>query len=145
MSLALAILRCAMIEYEVGHLGELVGFMVRHMDDVFRTYAVSDGAEEKQVSECFEKVAVGYPPHTLVLHVEPVSESQRFLKLMVNTAGGKFSCRLWNHVARALGGGERMLLQMPGAGGGTTKRDRLSLLVGAVYRIVQGCYTEGYR
>ena len=34
-----------------------------------------------------------------------------------------------------------MLLRMPGVGGGTTKRDRLSLLVGTVYRMVQGCYT----
>ena len=34
-----------------------------------------------------------------------------------------------------------MLLRMPGVGGGTTKRDRLSLLVGAVYRMVQGCHT----
>ena len=34
-----------------------------------------------------------------------------------------------------------MLLRMPGVGGGTTKRVRLSLLVGAVYRMVQGCYT----
>ena len=30
---------------------------------------------------------------------------------------------------------------MPGVGGGTTKRGRLSLLVGTVYRMVQGCYT----
>ena len=34
-----------------------------------------------------------------------------------------------------------MLLRMPGVGGGTTKRDRLSLLIGAVHRMVQGCYT----
>ena len=34
-----------------------------------------------------------------------------------------------------------MLLRMPGVGGGTTERDRLSLLVGTVYRMVQGCYT----
>ena len=34
-----------------------------------------------------------------------------------------------------------MLLRMPGAGGGTTKRDRLRLLVGAVYGMVQDCYT----
>ena len=34
-----------------------------------------------------------------------------------------------------------MLLRMPSVGGGTTKNDRLSLLVGAVYRMVQGCYT----
>ena len=34
-----------------------------------------------------------------------------------------------------------MLLRMPGVGGGTTKRDRLSLLVGAVYRMVHGCFT----
>ena len=31
-------------------------------------------------------------------------------------------------------------LTMPGVGGCTTKRDRLSLLVDAVYRMVQGCY-----
>ena len=86
MSPALAILCCGMIEYEMGHLGELVGFMVRYMDDVFGIYAVSDDAEEKQVSEYFEKVAVGYPP-PLVLNVEPVSDSHRFLELMVITAG----------------------------------------------------------
>ena len=34
-----------------------------------------------------------------------------------------------------------MLLRMPSVGGGTTKRDRMGLLVGAVYRMVQGCYT----
>ena len=34
-----------------------------------------------------------------------------------------------------------MLLRMPSVGGGTSKRERLSLLVGAVYRMVQGCYT----
>ena len=34
-----------------------------------------------------------------------------------------------------------MLLRMPGVGGGTTKRVRLSLLVGAVYRMVHGCFT----
>ena len=33
-----------------------------------------------------------------------------------------------------------MLLRMTGVCGGTTKRDRRSLLVGAVYRMVQGCY-----
>ena len=30
---------------------------------------------------------------------------------------------------------------MPSVGGGTTKKDRLSLLVGAVYRMLQGCDT----
>ena len=34
-----------------------------------------------------------------------------------------------------------MLLRMAGVGGGTTKRGRLSLLVGAVCRMVQGCHT----
>ena len=122
------------------HLGELVGFVVRCMDDVFVIYAVSNDAEEKQVSEYFEKVAVSYPP-PLVLNVEPVSDSHRLLELMINTAGGNFSCRLWNPVVQALRGGERMLLRMPGVGGGTTKRDRLCLLVGAVYRMVQGYFT----
>ena len=76
-----------------------------------------------------------------MLNVEPVSDSRLFLELMANTAGGNFSCRLWNPVVQALRGGERILLRMPGVGGGTTKRDRLSLLVGDVYRMVQGCYT----
>ena len=34
-----------------------------------------------------------------------------------------------------------MLLRMLSAGGGTTIKDRLSLMVGTVYRMVQGCYT----
>jgi hypothetical protein len=76
-----------------------------------------------------------------VLNVEPVSDSHWFLELVINTAGGSFSCHLWNPVVQALRGGDRMLLQMPGVGGGTTKRDSLSLLVGAVYRMMQGCLT----
>ena len=137
---ALAILCCGMIEFEMEHLGGLVEFVVRYMDTAFDIYAVSDNAEEKQVSEYFGKVAVSYPP-PLVLNVEPVSDSHRFLELMINTAEGSFSCRLWNPVVQALRGGEQMLLRMPGVGGGTTKRDRLSLLVGAVCRMVQGCFT----
>ena len=101
---------------------------------------MSNDAEEKQVSEYFGRVAVSYPP-TLVLNVAPVSDSHRFVELMVNTAGGDFSCLLWNPVVQALRGGDRMLLRMPSEGGGTTKRDRLSLMVGAVCRVMQGCYT----
>ena len=92
-------------------------------------------------SEYFGKVAMSYPP-PLVLNVEPVSDSHRFLEVMINTAGGSFSCRLWNPVVQALRGGDRMLLRMPGVGEGTTKRNRMSLLVGAVYRMVQGCFTS---
>ena len=61
---------------------------------------------------------------------------------MVNAAGGNLSCHLWKPVVQALRSGEQVLLRMPSVGGGTTKRDRLSLLVGAVYRMVQGCYTS---
>ena len=50
---ALAILRCAMIEYDMEHLGELVGFVVRYMDDAFGIYAVSNDAEEELVREYF--------------------------------------------------------------------------------------------
>ena len=32
---ALAILCCGMIDFEMEHLGGLVGFVVRYMDDVF--------------------------------------------------------------------------------------------------------------
>ena len=110
MSPALAILCsvcCGMVEYEMEHLGGLVGFVVRYMDDVFGIilYAVSNDAEREQVSEYFGRVAASYPP-PLVLTVEPVSDSHRFLELMVNTAGGDFSCRLWNPMVQALRGGE---------------------------------------
>ena len=92
------------------------------------------------MSKYFGKVAVSYPA-PLVLNVEPVSDSHRFLELVINTAGGSFSCHLWNPVVQALRGGDRVLLRMPGVGGGTTKRDRLSLLIGAIYRMMQGCFT----
>ena len=78
---------------------------------MFGIHAVSDDAEEKQVSEYFGKVAVSYPP-PLVLNVEPVSDSHQFLELMINTAGGSLSCRLWNPVVKALRGGDRMLLRI---------------------------------
>ena len=83
-------------------------------------YAVSNDAEEELVSEYFGQVAVSYPPQ-LVLNVEPVLDSHRFLELMhmVNTVGGNFSCRMWNPAVQALRSGERVLLQMPSAGGGT--------------------------
>ena len=48
---------------------------------------------------------MGYPP-PLVLNVEPISDLHRFLELMVNTAGGDFSCRLWNPVVQALRSGD---------------------------------------
>ena len=82
-------------------------------------YAVGTDAEAEQVNKYFGKVAVSYPP-PLVLNVEPVSDSHRFLELVITTAGGHFSCHLWNHVVRALRGGERVLLRMPSVGGGTT-------------------------
>ena len=105
-------------------------------------YAVGDDAEAEQVSKYSQtgKVAVSYPP-PLVLNVVPASDSHWFLELVINTAGGNFSCHLWNPVVRALGGGDRVLLRMTGVSGGTTKRDRLSLLIGAFYRMVQGCFT----
>ena len=90
-------------------------------------YAVGNGAEEEQVSKYLGKVAVSCPP-PLVLNVEPASDSHRFLESVFNTAGGSFSCHLWNPVVQALRGGDRMLLRMPGVGGGATKRDRRSLL-----------------
>ena len=90
MSPALAILRCGIIEHGMEHLGELVWFVVRYMDGVFGIYAVSNDADEEQVSEYFGRVAVRYPP-PLVLNVEPVSDSHRFLELVVNTAGGNLS------------------------------------------------------
>ena len=68
-------------------------------------YAVGDDANEKQVSEYFGKVAVSYLT-PLVLNVEPVLDSHWFLELVINTAGGSFSCHLWNPVVQALRGGD---------------------------------------
>ena len=63
MSPALAILCCGMIEFKMEHLGGLVGFVVRYMDDAFGTYAVGNDAEEEQVSKYCGTVVVSYPPH----------------------------------------------------------------------------------
>ena len=54
LPLALAVLRCGMIEYDMEHLGGLVGFVVRYnvMNDVFGILcAVRNDAEEELVSE----------------------------------------------------------------------------------------------
>ena len=56
--------------------------------------------------EYFGRVAVDYPP-LLVLNVEPVADSHRFLELMVNTAGGNFSYHLWNPAVQALRSGNK--------------------------------------
>ena len=100
MSPALAILFCGMIEFEMEHLGGLVGFVVCYMDDVFGTYAVGNDAEdsEEQVSKYF---GCELTPPPLGLNVEPVSDSHRFLALVINTTGGNFSCHLWNPAVQA--------------------------------------------
>ena len=64
MSPALAILCCAVIEYAMEHLGELVGFVVRCMDDVFDIYGVGNDAEEELVRGYFGVTnSCGLTPH----------------------------------------------------------------------------------
>ena len=52
---ALAILCCAIVANGMEHLGELVGFVVRYMGDVFSIYALSNDADEKLVSEYLDE------------------------------------------------------------------------------------------
>ena len=141
MSPGLAILCCAMVEMEMEQGPEgLIGTVVRFMDDVFGVYAVGNDAEEQLVREYYGGIAVGYPP-PLVLNVEQPADSHRFLELELNTGRGLLQCLLFNPVYSAVTTGGRILQRLPEHGGGTSKRDRLSWIIGTLFRIVYGCLT----
>ena len=115
--------------------------MVRYMDDVFGLYAVHTNSEEEQVNEYFDRVAMSYPP-TLMLNVEAKSNTVRLLELVITVDADRVSCRLWNSVARNTGSGDTVLTRLPMLAGGTNKVGRLSWVVGAIHRIIQGCYGD---
>ena len=101
---------------------------------------VGSGAEEQLVRECYGGIAVCYPP-PLVLNVEPPADLHLFLELELSTGGEALQCQLFNPVYSAVTTGGRILQRLPEHGGGTTKRDRLSWIIGALFRIVYGCRT----
>ena len=59
---------------------------------------------------------------------------------MITLDADKLSCRLWNSVARDTLGGNTVLTRLPMLIGGTNKVGRLSWVVGAIHRVIQGCY-----
>ena len=141
MSPGLAVIALSIMETKMEPGPELVGGMVRYMDDVLGLYAVSTGTEEEQSNKYFERVAVSYPP-PLVLNVEEKSNTLRFLELVITIDADKLSCRLWNSVARDTVGGNTVLTRLPMLIGGTNKVGRLSWVVGAIHRVIQGCYGD---
>ena len=120
---------------------DLTGGMVRYMDDVLGLYAVHTGSEEEQVNTHFERVETSNPP-PLVLNVEAKSNTLRFLELTITINADRLRYRLWNSVARNTGSGDTVLTRLPMLVGGTNKMGRLSWVVGAIHRIIQGCYGD---
>ena len=113
------------------------------VDDVFGLYAVCTGSEEEQVNKYFDRVATSYPPHTLVLNVHVVAKSNtlRFLELVITIDADRLSCCLWNSVARDTGSGDTVLMRLLMLTRGN-KVVRLSWVVDAIHRIIQGCFGD---
>ena len=76
-----------------------------------------------------------------MLNVEEKSNTLRFLELVITIDADKLimSCRLWNSVARNTSSGATVLTRLLMLIGGTNKVGRLSWVVGAIHRILQGC------
>ena len=75
-----------------------------------------------------------------MLNVEAKSNTVRFLELVITTDADRLSCRLWNSAARNTCSGDTVLTRLPMMCGGTNKVGRVSWTVGAIHRIIQGCY-----
>ena len=75
-----------------------------------------------------------------MLNVEARSNTVRFLELVITTDADRLSCRLWNSAARNTCSGDTVLTRLPVICGGTNKVGRMSWVVGAIHRIIQGCY-----
>ena len=73
-----------------------------------------------------------------MLNVEAKSKTVRFVELVITVDADRLSCRLWNSLARNTGSGNTVLTRLPMLMGGTNKVGRLSCIVGAVYRTIQG-------
>ena len=91
------------------------GIWVGWSDDACGLCAVGGDTEGKLA----QAQAVSYPA-PWALSVEPAPDSHRLLELVINTAGGNPSSRLWRPVVQAPKSGERVLQRMLSVGGGTT-------------------------
>ena len=76
-----------------------------------------------------------------MLNVEQPANLHRFLELQLNTEGNALQCQLFNPVYSAVRTRGRVLRRLPEHGDGTTKRDRMSWIVGALFRMAYGCLT----
>ena len=75
-----------------------------------------------------------------MLNVEARSNTVRFLELVITTDADRLSCRLWNSAARNTCSGDTVLTRLSMMCGGTNKVGRVSWIVGAIHRVIQGCY-----
>ena len=90
--------------------------------------------------EHYGMIAVGYPP-PLVLNVEQPANLHRFLELQLNTGREALQCQLFNPVYSAAKAGERVIRRLAEHGGVTSRKDRLSWRIGALFRMIYGCLT----
>ena len=130
-----------MVETKMEPGPDLIGGMLRYMDDVVDLYAVCIRSEEEQVKNDFERVATSYPL-PLVLNVEAKFNTLRFRDPVITINADRLSCRLWNSVARSTGSGDNVRTRLPMLTGGTNKVGGLAWVVGAIHRIIQGCYGD---
>ena len=74
--------------------------------------------------------------------MEKKSNTLRFLELVITIDADNLSYRLWNSAARNTSSGDTVLTRLPMLIGCTNKVGRLSWIVGAIHRILQGCYGD---
>ena len=90
--------------------------------------------------EYYGEVTVGYPSPP-VLNVEQPASPHRVPEPQQNTGRETLQCQLFNAAYSAVKTRGRVLQRLPEHDGGTSKNDRLSWLVGALFRMAYGCLT----
>ena len=139
MSPAMAIIMCAMVETQmlVTAPNDMVGGVMRYMDDVLGIVAVSNAAEETEIRAWFAEVASGYPK-PLILNVEPEADRLRFLELEVLVADCDIYCGIFNTQADALRSGKLALQRVPDALSGSLGPVKKALVIGFIHRAIDG-------
>ena len=137
MSPQLARLYCSTTELAMERppgLEDMVGFVVRYMDDIFAVYAVREGhpADERVVRDWFKVIETSYPD-PLYLTVEDESSQARFLELLIDTSGDEITCCLYNPVVE-----EHGIPRLPHWCGGESMSEKQSRLFGQIHRVTEG-------